>query len=54
MRQRVFTYITRADQLLVLGYADGRYLLPQIPGGTVEKGELPEQAANSALGRSCL
>ena len=45
MRKRVFTYITRADQLLVLEYADGRYLLPQIPGGTVEKGELPEQAA---------
>ncbi len=45
MRQRVFTYITRADQLLILEYVDGRYLQPQIPGGTLESGELPAQAA---------
>ncbi|HHX33710.1 MAG TPA: NUDIX domain-containing protein [Gammaproteobacteria bacterium] len=45
MRQRVFTYITRDDQLLILEYVDGRYLQPQIPGGTLEKGELPAQAA---------
>ena len=45
MRQRVFTYITRADQLLILEYVDGRYLQPQIPGGTVNKDELPAQAA---------
>lgn len=45
LRHRVFTYITRADQLLILEYVDGRYLLPQIPGGTVKKDELPAQAA---------
>ena len=45
MRQRVFTYITREDQLLILEYVDGRYLEPQIPGGTVKHGELPAQAA---------
>ena len=45
MRHRVFTYITRADQLLILEYVDGRYVLPQIPGGTVEAGESPAQAA---------
>lgn len=45
MRHRVFTYITRADQLLILEYVDGRYLEPQIPGGTVEVGEQPAAAA---------
>lgn len=45
MRQRVFTYITRAEQLLILEYVDGRYLQPQIPGGTVKEGELPAHAA---------
>lgn len=45
MRHRVFTYITRADQLLILEYVDGRYRQPQIPGGTVKAGEQPAQAA---------
>lgn len=45
LRQRVFTYITRGDQLLILEYVDGRYLEPQIPSGTVKLGELPAQAA---------
>ena len=45
LRQRVFTYITRGDQLLILEYVDGRYLEPQVPGGTIELGELPAQAA---------
>lgn len=45
MRERVFTYITRAEQLLVLEYVDGRYKLPQIPGGTVKEGEQPAAAA---------
>lgn len=35
VRHRVFTYITREQQLLLLRYPDGRYVLPQIPGGTV-------------------
>lgn len=45
MRHRVFTYITRGQQLLLLRYPDGRYLLSQIPGGTVKKGETPSKAA---------
>ena len=45
MRHRVFTYITRADQLLVLEYVNGRYREPHIPGGTVEANESPAVAA---------
>jgi len=45
MRDRVFTYITRGTELLVLDYVDGSYLEPQIPGGTIEPGESPEAAA---------
>lgn len=45
MRDRVFTYITRQDDLLVFDYVDRRYLAPQIPGGTIEPGEAPEVAA---------
>ena len=45
LRKRVFTCITREDQLLILEYVDGSYTLSQIPGGTVKQGESPEQAA---------
>lgn len=45
MRHRVFTYITRVDQLLIIEYVDGRYAQPQIPGGTVQAGESVAQAA---------
>ena len=45
MRQRVFTYITRQDQLLVLDRPEAYYPEPQIPGGTIKPGELPEHAA---------
>lgn len=45
MRHRVFTYITRGQQLLLLRYPDGRYVLPQIPGGTVKPNETPGDAA---------
>ena len=45
MRHRVFTYITRDHELLIFDHVDQRYLAPQIPGGTVEPGEQPEQAA---------
>ena len=38
LRKRVFTCITREDQLLILEYVDGSYTLPQIPGGTVKQG----------------
>ncbi|MEH6468213.1 MAG: NUDIX domain-containing protein [Porticoccus sp.] len=45
MRNRVFTYITKQEQLLVLDHVDHSYLEPQIPGGTIKNGELPEVAA---------
>ncbi|MBV1930128.1 MAG: NUDIX domain-containing protein [Porticoccaceae bacterium] len=45
MRNRVFTYITRGAELLVLDYLDHSYSEPQIPGGTIEPGESPEAAA---------
>ncbi|MEA3406123.1 MAG: NUDIX domain-containing protein [Pseudomonadota bacterium] len=45
MRNRVFTYITQGSKLLVLDYVDHSYLEPQIPGGTIESGESPEEAA---------
>lgn len=45
LRQRVFTYITRHDQLLLLAYVDGSYTVPQLPGGTVKLGEQPADAA---------
>ncbi len=45
MRNRVFTYITQGSKLLVLDYVDHSYLEPQIPGGTIEPGESPEEAA---------
>lgn len=45
MRNRVFTYITQGSKLLVIDYVDHSYLEPQIPGGTIEPGESPEEAA---------
>lgn len=45
MRNRVFTYITQGSKLLVLDYVDHSYIEPQIPGGTIEPGESPEEAA---------
>lgn len=45
MRNRVFTYITQGSKLLVLDYVDHSYREPQVPGGTIEPGESPEQAA---------
>ena len=45
MRNRVFLYITQGEKLLVLDYLDHSYLEPQVPGGTIEPGESPEEAA---------
>ncbi|XOV83267.1 MAG: NUDIX domain-containing protein [bacterium] len=45
MRHRVFTYITRENELLLLNHVAHPRLLPQIPGGTVEPDETPEEAA---------
>jgi len=45
IRNRVFTYITRGVELLVLDYVDHSYAEPQIPGGTIEPGESPAAAA---------
>jgi len=45
-RRRVFLYITRPGRLLVLRHVDFPELLPEVPGGTVERGELPAIAAS--------
>ena len=45
IRKRVFTYITFRSQLLVLDHVNQPDLLMQIPGGTIEVGELPAEAA---------
>ena len=45
MRQRVFTYITKNDQLLILDRTDANYTEPEVTGGTVNPGEPPEYAA---------
>jgi len=45
-RRRVFLYITRPNQLLVLRHVDFPDLRLEIPGGTVEKGEQPSIAAS--------
>ena len=44
-RNRVFTYITNCDHLLVFDHVDFPDAGTQIPGGTIEPGELPESAA---------
>lgn len=44
-RNRVFTYITNRDHLLVFDHVDFPEAGTQIPGGTIEPGELPESAA---------
>jgi len=40
--QKVYAYITRAEQLLVFSHVDFPEAGIQIPGGTLEPGELPE------------
>lgn len=44
-RNRVFTYITNGDHLLVFDHVDFPEAGTQIPGGTIEIGETPEAAA---------
>lgn len=44
-RNRVFTYITNGDRLLVFDHVDFPDAGTQIPGGTIEPGEMPEIAA---------
>ena len=41
---KIFAYITRAEQLLVFKDVDFPEAGIQIPGGTIESGELPEDA----------
>jgi 8-oxo-dGTP pyrophosphatase MutT (NUDIX family) len=43
-RHKVYAYITRAEQLLVFKQVDFPEAGIQIPGGTIESGELPEDA----------
>ena len=45
IRKRVFTYITYKDRLLVLDHVNQPNLVMQIPGGTIESGETPKEAA---------
>ncbi len=45
LRQRVFIYITYQGKLLVFDYVDNPDLRMQVPGGTIEEGELPAHAA---------
>tara|TARA_R110002167_G_scaffold75233_4_gene210010 strand:- start:1024 stop:1464 length:441 start_codon:yes stop_codon:yes gene_type:complete len=44
-RNRVFLYITNEDHLLVFDHVDFPEAGTQIPGGTIEPGEIPEDAA---------
>lgn len=44
-RHRVFLYITQGSRLLLINYLDGSYEQPQVPGGTVERGESARDAA---------
>lgn len=45
LRRRVYLYIFKRDELLVLRHVDFANLGLQIPGGTVEPNELPVDAA---------
>ena len=44
-RRRVFLYLTRGNALLVLRHVEHPDLRPEVPGGTIEPGELPAVAA---------
>lgn len=44
-RNRVFLYITFSNQLLVVTHVHHPEIGLQVPGGTIEDGELPEAAA---------
>ena len=44
-RRRVFLYLTRGNALLVLRHVEHPDLRPEVPGGTIELGELPAVAA---------
>ena len=44
-RNRVFLYITTGQDVLVLSHVDYPEIGAQIPGGTIEENETPEEAA---------
>ncbi|QDT77477.1 nucleoside triphosphate pyrophosphohydrolase [Gimesia maris] len=44
-RNRVFVYIINGDHLLVFDHVDFPEAGTQVPGGTIESGEIPEAAA---------
>ena len=44
-RYKVLTYITRGSYLLVFTHPDSPEAGTQVPGGTLEPGEMPEDAA---------
>ena len=45
LRRRVFLYLTRGDAVLALRHVDYPDLRPEVPGGTIEPGEPPAEAA---------
>lgn len=44
-RQRAFCYITAEEHIVLLAHVDHPHLALQIPGGTIEPGEQPADAA---------
>ncbi len=45
MKRKVYAYITHGERLLVFSHPDSPEAGIQVPGGTVEDGETPEEAA---------
>ncbi|MDQ0453937.1 NUDIX hydrolase [Rhizobium paknamense] len=45
VKHKALIYATFADRLLAFTEPDDPHLLPQVPGGTIEEGEMPREAA---------
>ncbi|MCD6284740.1 MAG: NUDIX domain-containing protein [Anaerolineae bacterium] len=45
LKHKVYAYITHANRLLVFRHVDVPDAGIQVPGGTVEEGEVPDEAA---------
>ena len=43
-KHKVYAYITYANRLLVFRHVDGPDAGIQVPGGTIEEGEAPDEA----------
>ena len=44
LKQKVYAYITHANRLLVFRHVDEPDAGIQVPGGTMEEGEAPDEA----------